>query len=54
MSFDFKIIKSSTKENLIQNFKVNSKGNIPLNVLLLAHMIIKTIFKLDNDYNLAI
>ena len=54
LSFDFKIIKSSTKENTIQNFKVNSKGNIPLNVLLLAHMIIKTIFKLDNDYNLAI
>ena len=51
---DFKITKTKIKENSIQNFKVNSKGNIPLNILLIAHMAIKTIFKLDNDFSLTI
>ncbi len=50
LSTNFKITKSENKESTIQNFKVNSKGNIPLNVLLIAQMSIKTIFKLDKDY----
>ena len=54
LSIDFKITKTEEKQNQIQNFKVNSSGNIPLNVLLLAHLTIKTIFKLDNDLVLAI
>ena len=54
VSCDFKILKTIEKENSIQNFKVNSTGNIPLNVLLLAQMTIKAIFKLDNDFSLAI
>ena len=54
VSCDFKILKTIEKENSTQNFKVNSTGNIPLNVLLLAQMTIKAIFKLDNDFSLAI
>ena len=54
VSCDFKILKTTEKENSTQNFKVNSTGNIPLNVLLLAQMTIKAIFKLDNDFSLAI
>ena len=54
VSCDFKILKTIEKENSIQNFKVNSTGNIPLSVLLLAQMTIKAIFKLDNDFSLAI
>ncbi len=53
LSTDFKIIKSKAKQTTSQNFKVISMGNIPLNVLLLAHMTIKTIFKLDSDFSFA-
>ena len=42
--------KTQEKENQIQNFKVISKGFIPIDVLILSHIITKTIFKIDIDY----
>jgi len=38
------------KENGIQNFKIVSKNLISSNVLVAAHLIIKIIFKIDNDF----
>ena len=47
---DFKLRKNSVKENSLQNFKIISKTAVQINVLILAHLIIKTIFKIDNDF----
>ncbi|MBQ8634822.1 hypothetical protein IJX73_02040 [bacterium] len=43
--------KQHNKTNEIQNFKILSDGFISSNTLILSHLIIKTIFKLDDDFN---
>lgn len=46
---DFKQRKEDEKYSDIQNFKIISDGFISPNTLILSHLIIKAIFKLDND-----
>jgi len=47
---DFKDKQKNDKTNETQNFKVLSDGFISPNALLLAHIIIKTILKIDEDF----
>ncbi len=49
-SFDFKILKSKEIKNEKQNFIAQSNGTIQTNVLILAHILIRIIFKMDNDF----
>lgn len=46
---DFKNIKENTDKKE-QNFKIISESYISSNLLILSHIIIKTIFKIDNDF----
>lgn len=44
-----------SKDNITdkkQSFSAATKGTLPINVLILSHLIIKTVFKLDNDFSL--
>ncbi len=47
---EFKPSKKEIIKNAKQNFKVISGGFIPTNILILSHIIVKTIFKIDNDF----
>ena len=47
---EYKIKQNAQTNTQNQNFKVVSKSRVSINVLILAHLIIKTIFKLDNDF----
>ena len=51
-SFDFKILKEVDIKNEKQNFIAQSNGTIQTNVLILAHILIRIIFKMDNDFAL--
>lgn len=46
---EFKQRKKDENPTTMQNFKIISEGLISTNCLILSHLIIKTIFKLDND-----
>lgn len=48
--FDFKPVKTNNIKNEKQNFIAQSNGSIQTNSLILAHVIIKTIFKIDNEF----
>ncbi len=43
-------IKEATSNNINQNFKILSDGFIGPNTLILAHLIIKSILKIDNEF----
>lgn len=45
-----KIEKNNNSNYNTQNFKILSDGFISPNMLILAHIVIKTIFKIDTDY----
>lgn len=47
---EFKTKKQEEVKNEIQNFKILSDGFISTNSLIFSHLIIKTIFKLDDDF----
>ena len=47
---DFKIKQPSKTKNETQNFKVTSDNFISSNALILSHLIIKTILKIDSDF----
>ena len=47
---DYKIKQNGLVNSQNQNFKIISKSMVSINALILAHLIIKTIFKLDNDF----
>ncbi|MBR5304831.1 MAG: hypothetical protein IKU37_08415 [Candidatus Gastranaerophilales bacterium] len=49
-TFDFKEIKTSHTAIGVQNFKIVSDGYLSSNMLILAHMLIKGILKIDNEY----
>lgn len=44
-------IKDNTTDKK-QSFSAATNGSLPVNVLILSHLIIKTVFKLDNDFSL--
>ncbi len=48
---DFKNKQDVETRNIIQNFKILSDGFISPNALILAHIAIKAIFKIDSNYN---
>lgn len=48
---EFNNKKKNENKTTMQNFKIISDGFIPINTLILSHLIIKTIFKLDSDLN---
>lgn len=48
---EFKPNRKQLIKNAKQNFKVVSGGFIPTNILILTHIIVKTIFKIDNDFS---
>lgn len=48
---DFKNKQDVETRNIIQNFKILSDGFISPNALILAHIVIKAIFKIDSNYN---
>lgn len=48
---DFKNKQDIETRNIIQNFKILSDGFISPNALILAHIAIKAIFKIDSNYN---
>ncbi len=50
VSIDFNIKQNDNKNNETQNFKIVSDGYISGNCLILAHIAIKTILKIDNDF----
>ena len=45
--------KQLDKKNEMQNFKILSDGFISSNTLILSHLIIKSIFKIDADFNIT-
>lgn len=47
---EFKEKQDILLKNVIQNFKIISDGFISPNSLILAHIVIKTILKIDNDF----
>ena len=48
---DYKIKKMQKNDaKKLQNFKIVSKSLVMLNVLVLSHLIVKTIIKIDNDF----
>ena len=47
---EFKDKKKQEKQNDVQNFKVISDGFIFPNALILCHMVIKTVLKIDSDF----
>ena len=49
--FEFKKSPENNNSNKSQNFKIVSEETISTNVLIFSHIIIKTIFKIDNDFN---
>ena len=46
----FKEKQKNDNKNKIQNFKINSDGYVSLNALIITHLIIKTILKIDNNF----
>ena len=48
---DFKEKQKTEERNENQNFKILSDGFISPNALLLAHIVIKTILKIDSEFN---
>ena len=48
---DFKEKQKAEAQNENQNFKILSDGFISPNALLLAHIVIKTILKIDSEFN---
>lgn len=48
---DFKEKQKTETQNENQNFKILSDGFISPNALLLAHIVIKTILKIDSEFN---
>ena len=48
---EFKIKNQNEQKNNSQNFKILSDNFISSNSLIMSHLIIKTIFKLDNDFS---
>ena len=47
---EYKDKETSNNQKSVQNFKIISDSFIPTNILILSHLIIKTIFKLDSDF----
>lgn len=47
---DFKMKVNAGSNSEIQNFKIISDGFISPNTLILSHLVIKTILKIDNDF----
>ncbi len=41
----------NTNNNSKQNFKIVSSAKLPINMVLSAHLIIKTVFKIDKDFS---
>ena len=48
---EFKQNNTEEAKEQKQNLKVISQGFVPTDILILSHLIIKTIFKIDNDFS---